>query len=153
MENIRQIIPLDIATGDPITPNEISYEYKSVFDNKVFGICAYNIETMLAEKIQTIYKRGMFNSRNKDFYDIYILYYLKREEIDFERLKKACENTFKYRKTEFNNEKIIGILQVLKSERDIRKRWQSYQKRFNYAQGISFDDIIDTLIKLIEKIK
>ena len=84
LDNIRQIIPLDIATGDPITANEISYEYKSVFSDSVFEICAYNIETMLAEKIQTVYQRGVFNSRSKDFYDIYVLYHLKKEEIDFE---------------------------------------------------------------------
>ena len=90
LENIRQIIPLDIATGDPITPSEISYEYKSIFSNSLFEICAYNIETILAEKIQTVYQRGIFNSRSKDFYDIYILYHLKKEEIDFEHLKEAC---------------------------------------------------------------
>lgn len=110
MENIRQIIPLDIATGDPITPGEISYEYKSIFNDNFFEICAYNIETMLAEKIQTVYKRGVFNSRSKDFYDIYLVYHLKKEEIDFERLKKACQNTFEYRNTDFNIDSILTVL-------------------------------------------
>jgi len=104
LENIRQMIPLDIATGDPITPSEISYEYKSIFSDKFFEICAYNIETMLAEKIQTVYKRGAFNSRSKDFYDIYILYHLKKAEIDFEHLKEACKNTFKHRSTDYAGE-------------------------------------------------
>lgn len=99
LENIRQTIPLDIATGDPITPSEISYEYKSIFSDRRFEICAYNIETMLAEKIQTIYQRGVFNSRSKDFYDVHILYHLQKEEIDFEHSKKACQNTFMYRNT------------------------------------------------------
>ncbi len=80
LENIRQIVPLDIATGDPITPNEISYEYKSIFSNRIFEICAYNVETMLAEKIQTVYQRGVFNSRSKDFYDVYILYHLRKKK-------------------------------------------------------------------------
>lgn len=83
LDNIRQIIPLDIATGDPITPSEISYEYKSTFNEGVFEICAYSIETMLAEKVQTVYKRGVFNSRSKDFYDIYILYHLKKRSDQF----------------------------------------------------------------------
>ncbi len=151
-ENIRQIIPLDIATGDPITPNEISYEYKSIFSDKFFGICAYNIETILAEKIKTVYKRGVFNSRSKDFYDIYILYNLKGDEIDFEHLKEACKNTFKYRGTEFNIDSILTVLVNLKEGKDIKKRWSTYQKRFSYAEGISFDDVMAIVIELIKNI-
>ena len=153
LENIRQVIPLDIATGDPITPNEISYEYKSIFSDKVFEICAYNIETMLAEKIQTVFQRGVFNSRSKDFYDIYVLYHLKKEEIDFGSLKKACQNTFKHRNTDFNIDSILGVLQNLKDEQDLKTRWKSYQKRFTYAEEVSFDDVISTAMELIEKIR
>ena len=153
LENIRQVIPLDIATGDPITPNEISYEYKSIFSDKVFEICAYNIETMLAEKIQTVFQRGVFNSRSKDFYDIYVLYHLKKEEIDFGSLKKACQNTFKHRNTDFNIGSILGVLQNLKDEQDLKTRWKSYQKRFTYAEEVSFDDVISTAMELIEKIR
>ncbi|MGF3073649.1 nucleotidyl transferase AbiEii/AbiGii toxin family protein [Facklamia sp. P13069] len=153
LENIRQIIPLDIATGDSITPSEISYEYKSIFSDDVFDICAYNIETMLAEKLQTVYKRGVFNSRSKDFYDIYILYHLEKEEIDFERLKKACENTFRYRRTDFDVDSILEVLNILKNEKDINTRWANYQKRFSYAKDISFDDVINTTIELVGKIK
>lgn len=153
LENIKQVIPLDIATGDPITPNEISYEYKSIFSDKVFEICAYNIETMLAEKIQTVFQRGVFNSRSKDFYDIYVLYHLKKEEIDFGSLKKACQNTFKHRNTDFNIDSILGVLQNLKDEQDLKTRWKSYQKRFTYAEEVSFDDVISTAMELIEKIR
>ncbi|WP_459129614.1 nucleotidyl transferase AbiEii/AbiGii toxin family protein [Guggenheimella bovis] len=153
LENIKQVIPLDIATGDPITPNEISYEYKSIFSDKVFEICAYNIETMLAEKIQTVFQRGVFNSRSKDFYDIYVLYHLKKEEIDFGSLKKACQNTFKHRNTDFNIDSILGVLQNLKDEQDLKTRWKSYKKRFTYAEEVSFDDVISTAMELIEKIR
>ena len=153
LDNIRQIIPLDIATGDPITANEISYEYKSVFSDSVFEICAYNIETMLAEKIQTVYQRGVFNSRSKDFYDIYMLYHLRKEEIDFGNLKEACQNTFKYRNTDFNIDRILDVLHDLKDEKDLQTRWKSYQKRFSYAAEISFDDVIDTAIEVIENIR
>jgi predicted nucleotidyltransferase component of viral defense system len=153
LENIRQVIPLDIATGDPITPNEISYEYKSIFSDKVFEICAYNIETMLAEKIQTVYQRGAFNSRSKDFYDIYVLFHLKKEEIDFGSLKKACQNTFKHRSTDFNIDSILDVLQNLKDEQDLKTRWKNYQKRFSYAEEVSFDDVTNTAMELIEKMK
>ena len=153
LENIRQIIPLDIATGDPITPSEISYEYKSIFSDRFFEICAYNIETMLAEKIQTVYKRGAFNSRSKDFYDIYILYHLKKAEIDFEHLKQACNNTFKHRGTNFNIDSILNVLVDLKAEKDLKTRWSSYQKRFSYAGEINFDAVIDIMIELAKNIR
>ena len=153
LENIRQTIPLDIATGDPITPSEISYEYKSIFNDQFFEICAYNIETMLAEKIQTIYQRGIFNSRSKDFYDIYILYHLKKDEIDFESLKKACQNTFRHRSTDFSLDSILNTLNSLKAERNLEIRWSSYQKRFAYAEEISFDNVIDTAIELVQNIR
>jgi len=153
LENIRQIIPLDIATGDPITPNEISYEYKSIFSNSLFEICAYNIETILAEKIQTVYQRGIFNSRSKDFYDIYILYHLKKEEIDFEHLKEACQNTFKHRYTDFNIDSILNVLTGLKVEKDIKIRWSSYQKRFRYAEEISFDEAVNAVIEVVKNIR
>ena len=153
LENIRQIIPLDIATGDPITPSEISYEYKSIFSNSLFEICAYNIETILAEKIQTVYQRGIFNSRSKDFYDIYILYHLKKEEIDFEHLKEACQNTFKHRYTDFNIDSILNVLTGLKVEKDLKIRWSSYQKRFRYAEEISFDEAVNAVIVVVKNIR
>ena len=153
LENIRQVIPLDIATGDPITPSEIYYEYKSIFNDNFFEIYAYNIETMLAEKIQTVYQRGVFNSRSKDFYDIYILCHLKKDEIDFERLKKACQNTFRHRGTDFNVNSILNVLNNLKTEKDLKIRWSSYQKRFSYAEEISFENTIDTAIELVKNIK
>lgn len=153
LENIRQMIPLDIATGDPITPSEISYEYKSIFSDSFFEICAYNIDTMLAEKIQTVYQRGVFNSRSKDFYDIYILYHLKKAEIDFENLKVACQNTFKHRNTDFSIDSILDVLENLKAEKDLKTRWSSYQKRFRYAEEISFDEVINTAIEVVKNIR
>lgn len=97
-ENIRQVIPLDIATGDVITPNPIQYSFSSVFGDAEIPIKAYPIETMLAEKLQTIYARGFLNSRNKDYYDLHILYKLKSKAIDMPTLVRACERTFQYRK-------------------------------------------------------
>lgn len=150
LDNIKQIIPLDIATGNPITPFEILYEYKSVFENKSFKICTYNIESILAEKIQTIYQLGAFNSRMKDFYDVFVILNLKRKEISLSCLKKACINTFNYRNTNFSETNIILILNALKTEKDILKRWNNYQKNFKYTQEIKFENIINEIITLVE---
>lgn len=152
LENIRQSIPLDIATGDPITPSEVFYEYRSIFNDSIFEICAYNIETILAEKIETIYKRGVFNSRSKDFYDVYVLLKLKKEQIDYTNLRDACINTFNHRNTKFDIEDIIELLNILKNEKNIITRWNNYKKMFNYAQGIGFDEVVYSLIELLQSI-
>lgn len=152
LENIRQIVPLDIATGDPITPCEIEYEYKSLFGDKYFEICAYNIETILAEKIHTIFVRGIFNSRSKDFYDVYILYCLKCDEIDFKNLRVACERTFKHRGVCFSVSEILDIHCMLENERDLYTRWKAYQKRFPYALEIEFQDTIRAIKELVQSI-
>ena len=149
LDNIRQIILLDIATGDPITPKEIIYKYKSTFDDKIYEIYSYNIETILAEKIQTIYQRGVFNTRSKDFYDVYILFHLKKKEIDYEKLGVACRNTFKHRSNKFNVVDILNVLGTLKGENDMLKYWSYYQDRFRYAKNISFHEVIDTIAELM----
>ncbi len=89
LENIRQIVPIDIATGDLVTYNPVDYEYITVFLKENLNIKSYNLETMLAEKLETIYSKGFLNSRSKDFYDVHILYRLKKTEIDFDRLVLA----------------------------------------------------------------
>jgi predicted nucleotidyltransferase component of viral defense system len=151
-DNIRQVISLDIATGDVITPQPIQYSFASVFGNDDIFIKAYPIETMLAEKLQTIYARGFLNSRSKDYYDLHILYKLRRKEIDIPTLARACEQTFYYRKTEFDVLKIQELLEKLKQDDSFLKRWKAYSKKNNYVQGISFETVILDAIKLINEI-
>lgn len=110
IENIKQVISIDIASGDVITPKEIVYEYKSIFSNQDFSILAYNIETMLAEKLETIFSFGYFNTRFKDFYDVYVIYTFKNKNIDINRLRDACHNTFKNRNSEFNIQQLIDLV-------------------------------------------
>ncbi len=153
LENIRHTIPLDITAGDPITPTAISYEYMGIFNDNPLKICTYNLETILAEKIQTIYKRGSFNGRSKDFYDVYIIYNLKRGEINYINLKNACINTFKYRKTVFDVDNIIDMLGGLIKDEGLKSRWGNYQKTFRYAKQISFDDVVSSAIDLIKNLK
>ena len=150
-ENIRQVIPLDIATGDVITPNPIQYSFSSVFGDDEIPIKAYPIETMLAEKLQTIYARGFLNSRNKDYYDLHILYKLKSKAIDMPTLVRACEQTFQYRKTEFDLVKIQELLERLMVDDSFQKRWNAYAKKNSYVHGLRFEAVILDAIRLINK--
>ncbi|CKH01706.1 abortive infection protein AbiGII [Streptococcus pneumoniae] len=149
LENIKQIIHLDIATGDVVTPQPITYDYKAIFNDENFPIIAYTIETVLAEKLQTIYSRGFLNSRSKDFYDIYILSKLKKDDIDLAQLKMACERTFSYRETELNFNNIIQLLETFKSDSTQQQQWQNYSKKYSYTKGISFSEILDEMIRLL----
>lgn len=153
MENIRLVVPLDIATGDIITPHPINYKYISSFGKEDILIKAYPLETMVAEKIQTIFARGFLNSRSKDFYDLYIICKLKEKEMDVETLKRACRRTFEYRKTELDADKIINFMEELKTNEYFLKRWQAYLKKNIYAAEIPFREVLDNGIKIISKIK
>lgn len=153
MENIKQIVPLDIATGDVITPHPINYKYISSFGKEEIVIKAYPIETILAEKIQTIYARGFLNSRSKDYYDLYIIYKLKNKDVDAKILIEACKKTFAYRKTDFDLSKIINLLESLKTNEGFLKRWKSYSSKNLYATGITFEEVIDNGIEIVRKME
>ena len=152
LENIKQIIHLDIATGDVVTPQPITYDYKAIFDDENFPIIAYTIETILAEKLQTIYSRSFLNSRSKDFYDIYILSKLKKDDIDFVQLKLSCERTFSYRDTELNFNNIIQLLKIFKKDPTQHQQWKNYSKKYHYTKDISFLEILDEIIRLVSNI-
>lgn len=149
LENIKQTIHLDIATGDIVTLHPITYDYKPIFDDENFPIIAYTIETILAEKLQTIYSRSFLNSHSKDFYDIYILVKLKKDAIDFSQLQTACTKTFSTRGTELNYNKIIELLNKFKTDAIQNQQWQNYSKKYSYTKNIEFSDVLDEIINLL----
>jgi len=149
LENIKVPVQLDIATGDVITPDSFSYNYKSVFGSQNIGIYAYPLETMIAEKLQTIYSRGFLNTRSKDYYDLYILYKLKKDELNIVTLKEACIRTFDYRDTEFSPKKIIELLDNLKDDNNFLSRWNTYAKKNTYVKGISFIEALSEIKNLL----
>lgn len=151
-ENLRQVIPLDIATGDVITPQPINYSFSSVFGYEKIYIKAYPIETIIAEKLQTVYAKGFLNSRSKDYYDLHILYKLRNKEIDISTLSKACKRTFYYRKTEFSIIKIQRFLEQIRQDTAFLKLWNNYSNKNTYVGDISFEVVIDDVIQLVNKI-
>lgn len=153
LENIRQVIHLDIATGDIVTPQPITYDYKPIFTSEQFPIIAYTIETILAEKLQTIYSRSFLNSRSKDFYDVYILSKLKKSEIDPQQLLTACQRTFDYRDTELDFDKFINLLETFKTDSTQNRQWENYSKKYSYTKGITFNDVLTEMTDLLVTIK
>jgi predicted nucleotidyltransferase component of viral defense system len=152
LDNIRQVIPLDIATGDILTYRPLEYEYKTIFSGENLKILTYNLETMLAEKLETIYSKGLLNSRSKDFYDIHLLYRLKNDEIDFEKLAVACERTFNHRGTTLDFASYKEMINMILENENFKDRWNAYANKNNYVNDISFDSVIESIELLIEKI-
>lgn len=138
LENIKDRVSIDIATGDPITPCASSFKYYTLIDNEELDFMSYNFETILAEKIQTIIVRGVLNSRCKDFYDVYIINKLKWNEIDINQLRKAFNNTCNYRHTLFTKEEIELTIKSLKESKEMNLRWNAYAKKNSFAKGVAY---------------
>lgn len=145
-------LKLDITTGDKITPKEISYEVKLLMEDRSIRVLAYNLETVLAEKLETIISRGDQNTRPRDFYDVYILSKLQSNNIEMEQLKGAIQATVEKRGSGLiltNYEAILGAIQ---SSKIMQNHWRRYQKDFEYANDISFEDTCSSVRNLMEQI-
>lgn len=148
-DTISQKFKIDISTGDIITPNEVKYNIKQMLSDDKIEILAYNIETILSEKIHSIIQKGEDNTRARDYYDIYILEKTKKEEINNNILKEAIINKFEERK---NSNLVSNIyLKVLDLEKNIKLKelWNEYRNKFTYAKDIKFEDTIKSLKNIV----
>lgn len=146
IERVKEVFNLDIVTGDPITPKEIKYKYKPLLSDNYINVWAYNLETVLSEKIETIFSRLELNGRMRDFYDIYLIYNNEWKFINKDVLKEAYNNTCIRRS--FNGN-IKEIFEVIKNSNSLKRRWNYYKKKYDYANNISFNDILICLEKMI----
>lgn len=145
-------LKIDITTGDKIIPSEISYEYPLMFENRSIKIKAYNLETILSEKIETIISRGNQNTRMRDFYDVYILLKLKSKNIDYNILRLAIEETSQKRDSLNLLLKYKEIISNIENNNEMLIRWENYRNSFNYARTIDFIEICKFLTEILEKI-
>lgn len=142
-------LTVDVTTGDVITPGEIEYTFNLLFDNRTISIPAYNLETVLAEKLETVLSRNTTNTRPRDFYDIHILYTLRGEDCDMQTLRQALKRTVIKRKSENILVVYTDVIQEIRTSRQLQNFWMKYQKDYNYAQNISFDMVCDTVEKIM----
>lgn len=149
LENLKVALEIDISTGDEITPRELNYEYYSLFENKKIYIESYNIESILAEKIETILRRGKYNARMKDYYDIYFFLSKLKSEINVNTFKQALENTIMQRDSSEYLKDYQKILEELLTNDRIHKNWNSYSSKTKYAENIDFEDIIEILVTFL----
>lgn len=142
-------LSIDISTGDVITPEAVQYEFSGIFDENIKIILwGYNIETVIAEKVETILSRGIFTTRPRDFYDVYILG--TTQKYDKEVFREALKETAIHRGTLEQISNTNEIINMISQNEDLKNMWEKYQRKFAYAKDIHFDSVIAELKKIME---
>lgn len=149
VDTIRENFQIDIATGDPITPKPIVYKHRPILGNSYVNVWSYNIETVIAEKLETILRRAEANSRIRDYYDLYLIYTKGWNDVKIDDLRKAVDKTFEKRNYNGNIEEAIAIL---KDSEIIKNRWDSYKKKYEYANDIDYDEIMKCIEEIVKEI-
>lgn len=150
-DGLKTNLMIDITTGDIITYKEVEFKYNTLFDNDTINIMTYNYETIIAEKFETIISRNIDNTRMKDYYDLYMFVNLKWNDINKETLRKAIINTSKNRETLSYIENANEYINLIEDDSKLKVLWNNYQKNYEYAKDISFEDTIKS-IKIISEI-
>ena len=147
----KLVVPmkLDITTGDVITPKEINYKFDLMFEDRSIEILAYNLETVIADKFETIISRNIDTTRARDFYDIYILWTTQSKNFDKKVLGQAILKKFEYRESMDKLNDIDEIMEVIKESDILKEHWRNYQSKFSYAEDISYEDTM----KILEEIR
>ena len=142
-------LSIDVSTGDVITPSAVKYEFTGIFDDEVrIRLWGYNIETVMAEKVETALSRGIFNTRPRDYYDIYILGTTQKYDKDL--FKKALTATAIHRGSAEQISNTEEIIALISDSGELKEMWRKYQKKFVYAQDIKYEQIMQTLRQLCQ---
>ncbi len=144
-------LKLDITTGDKITPKEIQYRFKLLLEDRSISVFAYNLETIMAEKLETVISRGDQNTRPRDYYDIYILAKLQCSNIEPNALKDALDATVEKRGSKAVVKDYRRIMDTVRNSEIMQKQWDNYQKDFEYAIDIAFEDTCDAVVQLLDE--
>lgn len=153
-EHLQVPLSIDITVGEPITPRELEFKYKCMFDDSYINIMAFNLETIIAEKFETFITDNIMNTRNKDFYDLYMILDNYYDNLSKEQLKKAIKNTFQRRNVEFNINKIKSNFEAIKMSDRLKHNFENFKLKKEYAKSISYEDVmnkIDVIIELLSR--
>lgn len=147
-DGVRTPLKVDISTGDVITPKEIQYSFKLMLEERSINVWAYNLETVLAEKLETVISRGITNTRMRDYYDIHILIKLYGNTLNGKVLGEALLATAKKRETEYHLNDAQEIFDEIQNDSNMQKLWKSYQEKFSYASDISWEMLMESVREL-----
>lgn len=144
------IMKIDITTGDKITYKEIEYSFTLMLEDRKIQIWSYNVETIIAEKFESIVKRGVLSTRIRDYYDVYMLINTQNKIIDKKTLKDAITLTAQHRGTNEIIKDWKRIVEKIANDSKMRQQWKRYQKDNFYAEEIEYKDLINAISKVGE---
>lgn len=148
-EKLKETVNIDISTGDEITPSVVQFTYPMMFEQEKIRIWSYNLETLLAEKLQTVLARSVTNTRMRDFYDIYILWNLENDSIDRRLLRDAYKATAHSRSTEGLINDAEQIMEDIAISEHMDMLWDNYKKSNSYVADISWDEVLGTVTDIV----
>ena len=146
-------LKIDISTGDVITPRAIEFNYDLLLEDRSIRLWSYNLETILAEKLQTVLARGILNTRMRDFYDIRMLLDTYEDKVNKAVLKDAFAATCKKRGTDNLQEQAEEIVKIIEADEQLQVLWRAYQKKYSYAADIDYASVISGVRKLMDWIR
>jgi predicted nucleotidyltransferase component of viral defense system len=151
---LPMVVPLkiDITTGDKITPQEVVYEFQLMFEQRSIKVLAYNLETVLAEKLETIVSRGDQTTRPRDYYDVYIIHQLQWGNIDSSALRDALKETAVKRNSTALIKRYAEIMATIEKSETLKQYWLDYQRQFDYASDIQYKDVCRTIKEILDGI-
>ena len=144
---------IDITTGDKITPAAVEYSYKMMFEDKQVPVMAYTLETILAEKYETIIRRNIGTTRARDFYDLYVLFRSRRDEVRKDILKVAVAHTAAKRGSLELISEFATICEELRNEEALHRLWNNYIEDNSFAAHLKYEDMVDNVLEVGEFIK
>lgn len=152
LERMRQSFKIDISIDDAITPDAVEYEYKLMFEDRTISVLTYNLETLLAEKMQTILVRGIANTRMRDFYDVYVILNVKEEQVDLSTLKAAFDATCKRRETLFEKEEMEIILANIETDLGLAEMWGKFEAAYHFVGELDWEEVVRFDTEYISKL-
>lgn len=136
---------IDVTTGDIITPAAIQYDFPLIFDEKTVSIMAYTLETVLAEKYETIIRRNIGTTRARDFYDLHTLFRSRKEEINVDILRMAVIHTAQKRGSVEDIRDWKAIIKDIREEPQMYLLWDKYIVENKYIGELKFHQVLDTV--------
>lgn len=152
LDNVRCPFGIDVATGDPIVPSEKNYDYKCLVTGESLPLKTYSLESVIAEKLETILARNLSNSRRKDYYDLYILRKTQQQNVDVFLLIEAFKETCHYRNFSLSKSDALALVDEISRNMQIGARWLAYCKNVKYTADLSFQDVLMSIREWIETV-
>ena len=149
LENLRETITVDISTGDAITPSAVRFSYPMMFEQGDINVWSYNLETLLAEKIETILARSTANTRMRDFYDIHILWNYENDYINTNILREAFDATTQKRHTDHLINDAKQILEDIENNTYMKRMWENYRRSNTYVGALEWEDAFEAVKSIV----